>query len=155
MNWGDITAMAVKRRAAMLSSGVKGMTPLRWRIFVSSLSIFILFCLVPFPHNPRSLSLLTEEKGTSSSRSVVRAAPKLPSLITPSTTTTPPPAIVTYPDTNRTYPDSVDYHERRPYFILHVGPPKTATTTLQTEMTKYGKQLRQDNYVYLGQVSVQ
>ena len=40
----------------------------------------------------------------------------------------------------------------KPWFLLHVGPPKTATTTLQIELAKLNSSgvLEQDNYVYLG-----
>jgi hypothetical protein len=58
------------------------------------------------------------------------------------------PAIVSYPNTNISRPEN----NSRPYFILHVGPPKTATTTLQSELGKYQQQLIKDNYVYLGQI---
>lgn len=38
-----------------------------------------------------------------------------------------------------------------PYFILHVGPPKTATTTIQCGLDKYSEELAQlDNYYYVG-----
>lgn len=63
-------------------------------------------------------------------------------------TVSPVPEIISYPDTNQTRPVDND----RPYFILHVGPPKSATTTLQTELSKYGRYLRQDSYAYLGQL---
>ena len=59
------------------------------------------------------------------------------------------PAIVSYPDANVTLHPHLD--EDRPYFVLHVGPPKSATTTLQTELTHYNEVLQRDNYVYLGQ----
>lgn len=59
------------------------------------------------------------------------------------------PAIVSYPDANVTRP--ANKNEQRPYFIFHVGPPKSATTTFQTEMTRYRKHLTKDNYNYLGQ----
>ena len=40
----------------------------------------------------------------------------------------------------------------RPYFILHVGPPKTATTTIQCGLNFYNELLaKEDNYYYLGQ----
>lgn len=38
----------------------------------------------------------------------------------------------------------------KPYFILHVGPPKTATTSLQTDFTKFNATLAQDRYYYAG-----
>ena len=59
-------------------------------------------------------------------------------------------AILSYPDANKTLHKANE--DDRPYFILHVGPPKTATTTLQTELTKFDFNiLLMDNYVYLGQ----
>lgn len=38
----------------------------------------------------------------------------------------------------------------KPWFVIHLGPPKTATTTLETEMTNFIHTLGQDNYLYLG-----
>ena len=38
----------------------------------------------------------------------------------------------------------------KPWFVIHLGPPKTATTTIETEMTKFFDTLQLDNYVYLG-----
>jgi hypothetical protein len=39
-----------------------------------------------------------------------------------------------------------------PYFVIHMGPPKTATSTLQLELTerRHRKLLAADNYQYLG-----
>ena len=99
-----------------------------------SLGFLFLLSLVPFQGtHPRSLSI--------QSKTSLRVAAVLDAA-------TPSPAIVSYPDTNRTRPPDMN----RPYFILHVGPPKTATTTLQTEMTKYGRNLKLDNYAYMGQI---
>lgn len=44
-------------------------------------------------------------------------------------------------------------NKTNPYFILHVGPPKTATTLLQYTLTQYQQKgiLAQDGYAYLGQ----
>ena len=39
---------------------------------------------------------------------------------------------------------------QRPKLYFHIGPHKVASTTLQTEMTKYQDRLAQDNTVYLG-----
>jgi len=58
------------------------------------------------------------------------------------------PAIISYPDANVTNVLQDD----RPYFVLHIGPPKSATTTLQTELTNYNEVLQRDNYAYLGQL---
>lgn len=43
----------------------------------------------------------------------------------------------------------------RPWFIMHVGPPKTATTTLQIEMGTLVslQRLAQDDYLYIGRDS--
>lgn len=127
-----------------------GMSPFRWRVFVGSLSVLILLCLAPFSSSgPRHLSVTEVAKV----RGPSPTAPKLPKIT---------PAIISYPDANVSrhgtnddddHSDDGESKEQKPYFILHVGPPKTATTTLQTEMTKYGEQLDRDNYVYLGQVS--
>lgn len=38
----------------------------------------------------------------------------------------------------------------RPHLVIHVGPPKTATTTLQTALTHLQNRLSDDNYVYAG-----
>lgn len=44
------------------------------------------------------------------------------------------------------------HHEakKKPILYLHVGPPKTATTTIQAELTKYRDELLGDDIVYLG-----
>ena len=98
------------------------------------LGLIYLLCIVPF-ETPitRSLSMhLLDDK-------FVQGALKPTKMI---------PKIISYPDANQTRSEGHD----RPYFILHVGPPKSATTTLQTEMSRYGQYLRQDNYAYLGQL---
>lgn len=103
------------------------------------LTLAFLVSLLPLEKEPgRSLTLTAELTVKDSIRGVELA------LETPRRE----PAVVSYPDTNVTRPAN----ETRPFFILHVGPPKTATTTLQTELTKYGDQLIQDNYAYQGQV---
>lgn len=38
----------------------------------------------------------------------------------------------------------------KPYFVVHVGPPKSATTTLQRELSTWQKVLRIDGYSYAG-----
>jgi len=38
----------------------------------------------------------------------------------------------------------------KPFLVLHVGPPKTATTSLQTEFTQLNATLALDNYLYAG-----
>ena len=38
----------------------------------------------------------------------------------------------------------------KPYFIIHAGPPKTGTTTLQQELTLLNETLAKDDYVYAG-----
>jgi len=38
----------------------------------------------------------------------------------------------------------------KPHLIIHLGPTKTATTTIQVELTKFQNALEKDNYVYLG-----
>lgn len=43
---------------------------------------------------------------------------------------------------------------RRPKFILHIGPGKTATTSLQYDLSFLTEQLQQDNYIYLGKNTV-
>jgi hypothetical protein len=70
--------------------------------------------------------------------------------------TPPPPAIISYPDANQPRPSGLatginGRNASKPYFVLHVGPPKTATTTLQTELTHYQRALAEDDYGYLGQ----
>eukprot|EP00977_Amphora_coffeiformis_P013470 scaffold3570_cov227-Amphora_coffeaeformis.AAC.4 len=105
------------------------------RVFLgASLGLVFLLCIVPY-QTPRTRSLsptVVEDK-------TVRGA------LEPAITI---PEVISYPDANQTRPQGRD----RPYFILHVGPPKSATTTLQTEMSKYGEYLREDNYAYLGQL---
>lgn len=38
----------------------------------------------------------------------------------------------------------------KPWMIIHLGPCKTATTTIETELTRYQDNLLKDNYIYLG-----
>lgn len=115
--------------------------PLKWmKVCGLSIGLVLLMCLMPSQNaRPRSLSTVQEmqSKGV---RGGIEAA-----LIDQQPRA---PEIVSYPDANVTTPSK----HNRPYFILHVGPPKTATTTLQTEMTKYGPALKLDNYAYLGQI---
>ena len=40
--------------------------------------------------------------------------------------------------------------QEKPYLVFHVGPPKTATTSLQTSLTEMNDTLFLDNYVYAG-----
>jgi hypothetical protein len=50
-------------------------------------------------------------------------------------------------------PESVHNHKdvsKKPLLIIHVGPPKTGTTTLQSALWKYRPFLEQNNYLYLG-----
>ena len=66
--------------------------------------------------------------------------------------------IFTYPDTaaataalsGRRRRKHLQNINKRPHFILHIGPPKSATTSLQYDLTHYQDSLLQDNYVYLG-----
>eukprot|EP00814_Leptocylindrus_danicus_P003995 CAMPEP_0116027288 /NCGR_PEP_ID=MMETSP0321-20121206/14527_1 /TAXON_ID=163516 /ORGANISM="Leptocylindrus danicus var. danicus, Strain B650" /LENGTH=497 /DNA_ID=CAMNT_0003500589 /DNA_START=18 /DNA_END=1508 /DNA_ORIENTATION=+ len=37
-----------------------------------------------------------------------------------------------------------------PWFILHAGPPKSGTTTIQCDMGRYSNLLRMDNVAYIG-----
>jgi hypothetical protein len=39
-----------------------------------------------------------------------------------------------------------------PYFVVHMGPPKTATTTLQGQLDEWRDVLATDNYMYAGKV---
>jgi len=41
--------------------------------------------------------------------------------------------------------------DTRPWMIIHVGPPKTATTTIQAGLAKYAKMLaKDDDFYFLG-----
>jgi hypothetical protein len=41
--------------------------------------------------------------------------------------------------------------ETKPWLILHIGPPKTGTTSIQCGLHQYSRQLKEsDNYVYMG-----
>jgi hypothetical protein len=72
-----------------------------------------------------------------------------------SSSPTPPPAAAAAAgggvDDNDTVGDNdtVD----KPYFVIHIGPPKTGTTTLQEELTAAQKDgwLKLDNFLYTGQ----
>ena len=39
---------------------------------------------------------------------------------------------------------------KKKYLLIHLGPPKTATTSIQTDLTKINETLLQDNYFYVG-----
>ena len=63
-----------------------------------------------------------------------------------------------YPDANVSRRAHRDIHrdndnETRPWFIFHIGPPKTATTTLQYTLSNYEEEgiLARDGYHYAGQ----
>jgi hypothetical protein len=43
-----------------------------------------------------------------------------------------------------------DNRNRRPFFILHAGVPKTATTTLQLGLWSLRPELQENNYIYVG-----
>jgi hypothetical protein len=51
--------------------------------------------------------------------------------------------------TNRLYRSSTTH---RPKLVIHMGPHKTASTTLQTDLTLYQDRLQLDNYLYLGRL---
>ena len=59
-----------------------------------------------------------------------------------------PTARMLHRDTNTTRPTQ---QRDRPYFVFHIGPPKTATTSLQWALTRYKEVLTRDSYYYLGQ----
>lgn len=40
----------------------------------------------------------------------------------------------------------------KPMIFLHVGPPKTSSTTLQSILTSYRETLKLDNYLYVGRI---
>jgi len=40
--------------------------------------------------------------------------------------------------------------DRKPHLVIHVGPSKTATTSLQTSLTQFQDYLAADNYTYSG-----
>lgn len=53
----------------------------------------------------------------------------------------------------QTYHDELSQPLReRPKLVIHLGPHKTASTTLQTDLTYYQDRLHQDGYVYLGRI---
>ena len=43
-----------------------------------------------------------------------------------------------------------DGHNKKPVFVIHAGPHKTATTSLQTSLSQWGDILINDNYIFLG-----
>jgi hypothetical protein len=50
-------------------------------------------------------------------------------------------------------PNATTTNTNKPYFILHVGPPKTATTTLQCGLEELSEELAQkDSYYYVGKL---
>jgi hypothetical protein len=40
--------------------------------------------------------------------------------------------------------------QKRPTFYLHIGPPKTSTTTIQAHLTAWRHDLEKDDVIYLG-----
>ena len=48
------------------------------------------------------------------------------------------------------HPAAPEPRQRRRRLILHVGPSKSATTSLQTDLTALQSALREDNYAYAG-----
>ena len=71
------------------------------------------------------------------------------------TTTTTTAAAVTTPTAaaDVTPRPNTNVVSSRPWFILHVGPAKTATTSLQYALTQYAATLaNEDNLLYLGQI---
>jgi hypothetical protein len=44
----------------------------------------------------------------------------------------------------------VEGKKRKPYLVFHIGPPKTATTSLQTDFTRLNTTLSADKYFYAG-----
>ena len=66
-------------------------------------------------------------------------------------------ALYAYPDANKSRSffgsAAANNEKNNPFFILHVGPPKTATTSLQYTLTKYEEEqvLKADGYSYVGQ----
>ena len=43
---------------------------------------------------------------------------------------------------------------KKPWFILHVGPQKTMSSSMQCTLKQYQSQLAQDNYIFLGKVDI-
>ena len=104
-------------------------------------------------HVGASLLLLVYLLATLSSRWGANPAFDMTSTVSKSLSTsfTQGPKLVprmVHKDTNTTRPP----HQRdRPYFVFHIGPPKTATTSFQWAMTRYKDVLPRDSYHYLGQ----
>lgn len=48
--------------------------------------------------------------------------------------------------------DGVWARRAKPLIILHVGPPKTSSTTLQSILSSYRDTLKLDNYLYVGRI---
>ena len=51
---------------------------------------------------------------------------------------------------DKTVVQEVDERSRRPIFLLHVGPHKTGTTTIQCTLRFHPEPLREDSYEFLG-----
>lgn len=66
----------------------------------------------------------------------------------------PPPNSLNYPDsiTKRPHaPANKTTLPSKPYFVLHIGPPKTATTTIQCGLeTLSAKLVKEDSYFFIG-----
>ncbi|GFH44326.1 hypothetical protein CTEN210_00800 [Chaetoceros tenuissimus] len=46
--------------------------------------------------------------------------------------------------------NALNQNDNRPLFIIHVGPPKTGSTTLQCTLESLRDKLEQDNFAYIG-----
>ena len=97
-------------------------------------------------HNDESVvSVTSKSKSFLSSRA--KGTTAVAQQVTPTTGKPLLPRMI-HRDTNTTRPPML---RNSPYFIFHIGPPKTATTSFQYALTDFAKKLKQDSYFYLGQ----
>ena len=116
------------------------------RNFVVSLVLIFLICILPWDGQDYSFRSLTPSLQLTPSNIKIKSDASEKEQAPFQT-----PAIVSYPDANVTQ-ESIGDNDDRPFFVLHVGPPKTATTTLQTELTNEMEMLALDDFTYGGQV---
>lgn len=114
-----------------------------WQHVMATLLLVAGF-LVTFQYSSRSGGV-DGPTGTVPAATITKSFRPMSAAESPSS---PRTLMMLHSDTNTTRPPK---QRDRPYFVFHIGPPKTATTSLQYALTHYQEMLKQDSYHYLGQ----
>jgi hypothetical protein len=122
----------------------RGKWPLAVRRTLTCFAIFIFICQGVLFYWHANLT----ETGESSSNTPIANLASQPRLIAPVQSKRNKNKNAISSGENPSKNATIDPH--RPLLILHVGPPKTATTTLQNFLSHYRTLLRQDNYDFVG-----